>query len=95
MGIYNSGEVCEFFGSFLIYELSNKDNQKDIGLYQDDSFNVFENESGSQVQRIKKRFSKNFPWNLKIVNYLDVTLNLLNKTYKPLSKPNNEINCIH
>ena len=33
--------------------------------------------------------------NLKIVNYLDVTLNLLNSTYQPFSKPNNEINYIH
>ena len=61
MGIYSSGEVCEFFGSFLIYELPNNDNKKDIGLYQDNSFNVFENKSGAQVQRIKKRFSKHFP----------------------------------
>ena len=33
--------------------------------------------------------------NLKIVGYLDVTLNLLNNTYKPFSKPNNKIIYIH
>ena len=33
--------------------------------------------------------------NLKMVNYLDAPLNLLNNTYKPFSKPNNEINYIH
>ena len=65
---------------------------------------VFKNKSGPQVERIKKDFQKIFrendlniviKCNLKIVDYLDVTLNLLNNTYKPFSKPNNEINYIH
>ena len=34
-------------------------------------------------------------WNLKIVDYLDVTLNFLNNSYKPLSKPKNKISYIH
>ena len=33
--------------------------------------------------------------NLKIVNYLDVTFNLSNATYRPFCKPNNEIEYIH
>ena len=33
--------------------------------------------------------------NLKIVNYLDVTFNLPNATYRPFCKPNNEITYIH
>ena len=33
--------------------------------------------------------------NLKIVGYFDATLNLLNNTYKPFSKPNNKIIYIH
>ena len=58
------------------------------------------------MDRIKKDFqnifrgsdstlSLNVKCNLKIVMYLDVTLNLLNNAYKPFSEPNNEINCIH
>ena len=52
----------------------------------------------------KERFQKSFPgkWfnivikcNLKIFDYLDVTLNLLNNTYKPFCKPSNEINYTH
>ena len=65
---------------------------------------VFKNKSGPQAQRIKKDFQKIFresdlnigiKRNLKIVDYLDITLNLLNGTYQPFSKPNNEINYIH
>ena len=65
---------------------------------------VFKNKSGPQAERVKKDFQKIY-WendlnivikcNLKIVNYLDVKLNLLNNTYKPFCKPNNEINYIH
>ena len=65
---------------------------------------VFKNKSGPQAERVKKDFQKIY-WendlnivikcNLKIVNYLDVKLNLLNNTYKPFSKPKNEINYIH
>ena len=32
---------------------------------------------------------------MKIVNYLDVTFNLNDGTYKPYAKPNNEIKYIH
>ena len=65
---------------------------------------VFKNKSGPQAEGIKKDFQKIFQendlnivikCNLKIVDYLDVTLNLPNNTYKPFSKPNNEINYIH
>ena len=33
-------------------------------------------------------------WNLKLVDYLDIRLNLLNNAYKLLPKPDNEINYI-
>ena len=32
---------------------------------------------------------------MKLVNYLDVTLNLNNLNYKPYQKPDNEISYIH
>ena len=94
-------EVCELIGYFLIYQLSNKYNKKDINLYRDDGLAVFKNKHGSQAERIKKDQQKNLrendlniviKCNLKIVDQLDVTLNLLNTTYKYFSKLNNEIN---
>ena len=104
MGAYDGAEVCELVGSFLLHQLSKKYNKKDIGLYRDDGLAVFKNKSGPQAERIKKDFQKIFrendlniviKCNLKTVNYLDVTLKLLNNTYKPFCKPNNEINYIH
>ena len=64
----------------------------------------FQKQKWSQTGENKEIFTKNFrennlniviKCNLKIVDYLDVTFSLLNNTYKPFSKPNNEINYVH
>ena len=100
MGTYDGVEVCELVGSLLLYQLSNKYNKMCFGLHRDDGLAVLKNKSGPQAESIKKDFQKNFQrndlnivikCNLKIVNYLDVTVNLVNNTYKHFSKPKNEI----
>ena len=62
---------------------------------------VFKNRSGPQAERIKKDFKNIFrknslntvsKCNQKIIDYTDVTLNLLINTNRPFSKPNNKIN---
>ena len=80
--------MFKFFGTFLLYQVSNRHNKKDVGLYQDDGLTVFKNKSGPQVQIIKNEFQNIFrgigsnivTCNLKVYDYLDVTLNLLNNT---------------
>ena len=67
-------------------------------------FTFFKNFSGLHCEKIKKEFQKLF-WkhslkliikcNLKIVDFLDVTLNLTDSTYKPYHKANDEICYIH
>ena len=65
---------------------------------------VFKNVSGPHCEKIKKEFQKLFrqhglkliiKCNLKIVDFLDVTLNLTDSTYKSYHKPNDEICYIH
>ena len=46
MGAYEGAEVCELVGSFLLYQISNKYNKKDISLYRDDGLATFKNKSG-------------------------------------------------
>ena len=100
MGAYDGAEVCELVGSFLLYELSLKYNKTNIGLYRDDGLTVVKNVSGAHCEKIKKEFQKLFrqyglkliiKCNLKIVDFLDVTLNHTNSTYKPYHKPNDEM----
>jgi hypothetical protein len=99
MGAYDGAEVCELVGIYLLSLLSSKCNKEDMGLYRDDGLAVLRNKSGPQSERTKKAFQKVFSdnglkieilCNLKIVNYLDTTLNLNDGTYRPYKKPNDE-----
>ena len=101
MGAYDVAEVCELVGTFLLYKLSLKYNKNKIGLYRDDGLVIFKNISGPKSEKIKKNIQKMFKENqLDIViqcnmNYLDVTLNLENSTYRPYKKENNQIKYIN
>ena len=86
MFAYDGAEVCEHVGSFLVYALSLKYNKTNIGFYKDDRLAVFRNVSSTHCKKIKKEFQKLF-WqhgskliikcNIKIVDFLDITLNVL------------------
>ena len=104
MGSYDGAEVCELIGIFMLSLIGNKYNPNNIGLYRDDGLAVFKNTSGPQSEKIKKTFQRMFKnkgldiiinCNMKIVNYLDVTLNLNDGSYRPYKKPNEETNYIH
>ena len=77
--------------------LSQKYDKNNIGLYRDDGLAILKNVTGSQAERIKKDITKTFrsldlkitiETNIKIANFLDVTLNLSNGKYQPFRKPN-------
>ena len=104
MGAYDGAEVCELVGTFLLDKISEKYEKNNIGLYRDDGLSVFKNKSGTQLERIKKNLQKTFKdfdleivaeSNLKIVNYLDVTLNLNNGSFKSYHKPDDIIQYIN
>ena len=98
MGAYDGAEVCELVGIYLQSLLGEKYNKTDFGLYRDDGMAVFRNVSGPQSARIKKEFQRIFKEDhlgMKVVNYLDVTMNLGDVTYRPYHKPNDEIMYIH
>ena len=70
---------------------------KTFGLYRDDGLGVIK-ASAHEIETIKKDLCAIFnkyglkvttEANKKIVNFLDVTLNLTNGKYQPYSKPNN------
>ena len=91
MGAYDGAEVCELVGTFLLEKISEICNEGDIGLYRDDGLAIFRNKSGTQLEKIKKKLQRLFKEydleitaesNQKIVNYLDVTLNLKDGTFR-------------
>ena len=104
MGAYDGAEICELIGTYLLSIIIKYYDKSNIGLYRDDGLAVFKNASGPQNERIKKVLQKIFKekflsieieCNKKIVNYLDVTLNLNDGSYKPYHKDTDETNYIH
>ena len=104
MGAYDTAEVCELIGMFLLNLLGRQYDTKNIGLYRYDGLSTFKNCSGPQMEKIKKQLQKVFKdngsdviieCNMKVVNYLDVTFNLNDGTYRPYQKPDNLIQYIH
>ena len=100
---YDGAEVRELVGTFLLEKISEICNNCDIGLYRDDGLAVFRNESGTHLEKIKElqRLFKECDLeiiaesNQKIVNYLDVTLNLKDGTFRPYRKPGDQMQYIH
>ena len=95
-GSNDGAETCELIGLYLLSQL--QDLGIDIGLYRDDGLAVCKF-SPRKVEQIKKKiceiFKKNqlsitISANLKVVDFLDVTLNLTLGTYKPYCKPNSK-----
>ena len=99
MGCYDGAEVCELVGLYILHKLSSKFPEGDIGLYRDDGLAVFKNMNARAGDKARKAFSKvigdlglkiTVQSNLKVVDYLDVTLNLTTGKYYPYRKPDND-----
>ena len=104
MGAYDGAEVCEFVGIFMLNKISEKYDKSDIGLYSDDGLVLFKNIGGPESEHTKKNFQSLFKkyrleiiieCNKKVVDFLDVTFNLKDGTYKPYQKPDNKISYIN
>ena len=104
VGAYDGAEVCELVVTYMLSLISKKYNKRDFGHYRNDWLGVAKNKSGPETEKIKKNIRKIFQenkldiviqCNMKLGNYLDVTLNLNNSNYKPYQKPDNEILYFH
>ena len=86
MGAYDGAEVCELVGTFLLEKIIEVCNKSNIELYRDDG-----------LQRLFKEYDLEITAesNLKIVNYLDVTFNVKDSTFRPYHKPDDQIQYIH
>ena len=103
MGAYDSAEVCELVGLYLLHQLNNADLGVQFGLYRDDGLalsNLCPFDTEKVKQEITRIFEENrlkikIEANQKIVNYLDVTLSLDDGSYKPYTKPNTKPVYVH
>ena len=105
MGCYNGTEVCELVGMFVLSRLAKGVPAADsIGLYRDDGLGVLRKSPGSKADRIRKDIIKVFvdlglriiiQTNLKVADFLDLSLNLSTESFYPFRKPNDQPLYIH
>ena len=104
MGSYDGAEICELIGVHILNTLSRKFDKKNIGLSRDDGLAVIKSTSGVTAYRTWKDITKalrdlglriTIDCNLKVTNFLDITLNLNNGEYSPYRKPNDRPVYIH
>ena len=95
MGAYDSAQVADLVGIYILDMLGRIVNLEQVGLYRDDRIIYIPESNGPMTSNIQKKIIRAFKLlgfriqiasNLKIVDFLDVTLNLNNGTFKPFSK---------
>ena len=52
--------MCELTGLYILNVLSSEFGKEKIGLYRDDGWSCFENMTGSQAERVKKKICEIF-----------------------------------
>jgi hypothetical protein len=94
MGSFDGAETCELVGLYLLSQMQHLN--IDLGLYRDDGL-AASSLSPRQTEHTKKEICKIFKnnnlkitieANLKVVDFLDITLDLGTELYKPFNKPN-------
>ena len=96
-GAYDSAEICDIVGLFLLSELKKQNINATLGIYRDDGLGV-SSATPRQVDKIKKQICEVYKrhglsltvenLNKKVVQFLDVELDLENDTFKPYIKEN-------
>ena len=97
MGGYDSSQIADLVGLYILNMLTRIISPQQVGLYRDDGLLYIPNSNGPLSSSIQKRIIRAFKFlgfkieissNIKIANFLDVTLDLSNNSYKPSIKPN-------
>ena len=99
-GGLDSCQVCELVGLYLLHQMREAFPMLDFGLYRDDGLAAHKRIAGPTLERLKKEIIQLFKRNgltitietgMKIVDFLDITLDLTKESYKPYKKPNSDL----
>ena len=96
MGAYDSAQVADLIGIYILDTLGCIVNLEQVRLYRNDGIIFILNSNGletSKIQKIIRAFKLlglriEIAPNLKIVDVLDIRINLDNGTFKSFSKSN-------
>ena len=96
-GSYDGAEICELVGIFLLHNLSNTIDVGSYGIYRDDGLILMERATPRKCDILRKKlikFFKGFGFNitiesnLRVVQFLDIYLDLNQGVVKPYKKEN-------
>ena len=97
---YEVTDLCELVGEYLLDIFSKEFYKQNIDLYRDDGLSCFENISGPDPEKVKKKLFKIFKnsrlsiaveCNFIVTEFLDATFDLRSAAYYPYRKLNNEL----
>ena len=98
MGSYDGAEICELVGLLILHSLEQRFG-KNVDLYRDDGLAAIKTTSGRLADKARKDLVRIFDslglkisiqTNLQHVNFVDITFDLQNNTYRPYRKPNDD-----
>ena len=90
-----SAQIADLIDIYIIDTLGSIIDKEQVGIYKDDGLIHIPNSNGPKSSQLQKQITNKFKEigfrieiqaNLRITNYLDITLNLNDNTYKPFSK---------
>ena len=97
MGSFDGAETSELVGLYLLSKVSKIIDNAHRGLYRDDGLALITNCNGRKLDRIRNKLHRTFKdKGLKIavelyddnVDFLDISLNVSDKSHRPYKKPN-------
>ena len=104
MGTSDGAKMCELVQIYIQSKLKERLPKSNFVQYGDDGLALLRYLNGKETDKVRKNiirvfkdigFSLEIKTNLKEVDFLDVSLNLRNGTYRPYKKPNDRLLCIH
>ena len=104
IGAYDGAEICELIGCVLLYSINKIMDPSSHGPYCDDGLIIVDKSTPKKCDGIRKRLYKLFDefgfrldirTDLKITDYLDVTLNLYSGTVSPFRKRNQDLRYVN
>ena len=99
-GAYDGAEICELVGCVLLYNINKIVDPGSHGLYYIDGWVIVDKSTPKKCDGFRKRlhrllgdlgFKLDIQADLKIADYLDVTLNLYNGNVSPFRKRNQDL----
>ena len=104
IGGYDFSQIADLVGLYILNMLTRIISPQQLGLYHEDGLLYIPNSNGPLSSSIQKRIIRAFKFcgfkieissDIKIVNFLDVTLDLSNNSNKPFIKTNQKLSYIN